>query len=540
LSYTVVDAPVLAPAPILQGVGLDRGPGVLPPTSPVKPCTHWVKGTHPVIQSLQEKALFQEIKTSTNGKIQDMGVSSEGLLWVFGDQSVLRTPLSALAPIGDSKAPGHPASLAMRPNFLSTGSDGRVTLSFPGAWQVFSGRKDEALQVCRIRVPEGVGMAPGAVAVFDGPGRRMFFANPGDAKVFCLGEKWSSIPLSGNRVQRIAPGTGTSMWVTAAAEDDKLGPALIHLMPGKVPGQTVILRHYLGEGCASVPFNLTLGPDGCMWFTCRNEPRIGRVTPAGDFSFFDLPPGHHAVELVAGFTGLLFFTLEDKNRLGCIHAGQSLPAPVTSPCSWPVPPPPRPRAAKATLGREERHARHEAILKRSEERFLSRLQAQGPSPFGDAGSGPGERKEAARTEAKSPAVPPREVLPVLAVSEALDQLYDANVTLGPSAMWHILNGHGHGMDPERSQFAAVLSTPEALSTLIAQGMREAGDMIGREILVGRRGRTLYLTRCTKPGVGTRITSRGQQPVYGFVVVTDRHWHLGEWFHDVVSAYPEFE
>ena len=36
----------------------------------------------------------------------------------------------------------------------------------------------------------------------------------------------------------------------------------------------------------SLPFSIATGPDGNVWFTQRFKPEIGKITPAGEFTFY--------------------------------------------------------------------------------------------------------------------------------------------------------------------------------------------------------------------------------------------------------------
>jgi streptogramin lyase len=87
---------------------------------------------------------------------------------------------------------------------------------------------------------------------------------------------------------------------------------------------------------------VTTGPDGNIWFTDGGNNQIGRMTPAGVFTGFNLPiAGSGPIDITTGPDGALWFT-EFEGRIGRITTSGAitefaLPAPPQ-----PVPPPPAP------------------------------------------------------------------------------------------------------------------------------------------------------------------------------------------------------
>src|SRR5207245_7665222 len=71
------------------------------------------------------------------------------------------------------------------------------------------------------------------------------------------------------------------------------------------------------------PQDITLGPDANLWFTCGGK--IGRITPTGDFTFFQDVTGSAAVDIAAGPDGNLWFTAR-SDPTG--HIGRITPAGV--------------------------------------------------------------------------------------------------------------------------------------------------------------------------------------------------------------------
>jgi len=88
----------------------------------------------------------------------------------------------------------------------------------------------------------------------------------------------------------------------------------------------------------SEPYDITLGPDGNLWFTEYAGNKIGRITPAGKITEYPLPnPNSGPAHITTGPDGHLWFTESLGNRIGRIAvAGQpieefTLPSPGSAP-----------------------------------------------------------------------------------------------------------------------------------------------------------------------------------------------------------------
>ena len=99
--------------------------------------------------------------------------------------------------------------------------------------------------------------------------------------------------------------------------------------------QTIYLGYYpvayteypLSAG--SSPREITIGPDGNLWFTETGGNRIGRITPAGTITEFPVPStsgfGVAAVQgIVAGPDGNLWFAEYLASKIGKITTAESL------------------------------------------------------------------------------------------------------------------------------------------------------------------------------------------------------------------------
>src|SRR5437762_11139869 len=59
---------------------------------------------------------------------------------------------------------------------------------------------------------------------------------------------------------------------------------------------------------SSVPFGITMGSDGALWFTENQSDRIGRITTSGSVTEYQLPTDRQPFEITNGPDGALWFT----------------------------------------------------------------------------------------------------------------------------------------------------------------------------------------------------------------------------------------
>lgn len=68
-----------------------------------------------------------------------------------------------------------------------------------------------------------------------------------------------------------------------------------------------------------VPYEITAGPDGKLWFTELVSSKIGRISPSGTISEFPIPTdGSKPYGITLGPDNQLWFTEELGNKIGRI------------------------------------------------------------------------------------------------------------------------------------------------------------------------------------------------------------------------------
>jgi YD repeat-containing protein len=118
-------------------------------------------------------------------------------------------------------------------------------------------------------------------------------------------------------------GPDGNIWVPVqrgrAADTTPLESAIVRITPSGVhtifPLSNPAAFFPSGFGHSAI----TRGPDGNLWFTENNANRIGRITPAGQITEFDLPNANSSpTHIIAGPDGALWFTEAQGSRIGRI------------------------------------------------------------------------------------------------------------------------------------------------------------------------------------------------------------------------------
>ena len=102
--------------------------------------------------------------------------------------------------------------------------------------------------------------------------------------------------------------------------------------PGPELGTSLSARQYSTFPVPThnaLPYDITAGPGGNLWFTEYGAGKIGRITPSGAITEFKIPtPGAGGPSAItAGAGGLVWFTVEGKrNEIGRITASGAISA----------------------------------------------------------------------------------------------------------------------------------------------------------------------------------------------------------------------
>ncbi|MGH9223510.1 MAG: virginiamycin B lyase family protein [Acidimicrobiales bacterium] len=132
----------------------------------------------------------------------------------------------------------------------------------------------------------------------------------------------------------IARGATGDLWFTDAAttvdrhrgSPEPPAPNIGRLTPegalSLFPLPTREQHHLGGPGMGSLPFAITAGPDGAMWFTEAGADQIGRITADGGITEFPLPGRStmhaHPTAIVTGPDGAIWFAQPLRESLGRI------------------------------------------------------------------------------------------------------------------------------------------------------------------------------------------------------------------------------
>jgi streptogramin lyase len=130
-----------------------------------------------------------------------------------------------------------------------------------------------------------------------------------DAGTFAISEL-TALPLSGD-ARGIAAGPDGNLWVTQTGGSGKIARI--------TPAGSV--TEFAADPSPSFPVDITKGPDGNLWFVSQSPEFVGRITPDGTITRFDLGITQNSdlSSITAGPDGALWFT-ESANpgRIGRI------------------------------------------------------------------------------------------------------------------------------------------------------------------------------------------------------------------------------
>ena len=146
------------------------------------------------------------------------------------------------------------------------------------------------------------------------------FFNASDGRTYRVslaGFAYSAATIS----QTPAGSTGAPQYVTKGPDGNLWFTDSGGLSIGRVTPSGVMTRFNIPWASDTVR-NIVLGPDGNLWFTELVGNRIGRVTPTGNMTQYALPrSGEGALGIAAGPDGGVWYTANSVNRVGRVDTG---------------------------------------------------------------------------------------------------------------------------------------------------------------------------------------------------------------------------
>jgi hypothetical protein len=125
-------------------------------------------------------------------------------------------------------------------------------------------------------------------------------------------------------------GPDGNLWFTdyAASGPNKIGQITLSGAIGRITPSGALTEFPL-PAVNSLPSNLTVGPDGNLWFTevATSGPAIGRITPSGAFTKFLLPTRHASPgALTVGPDGNLWLTAVGDGPVNIVRVDPTPPS----------------------------------------------------------------------------------------------------------------------------------------------------------------------------------------------------------------------
>ncbi len=102
-------------------------------------------------------------------------------------------------------------------------------------------------------------------------------------------------------------------------------------------GRALKVDYFFVSNPNARPFWITAGPDGNMWFTDTKANAIGRITPKGVITEFDIGAGKLPYGITAGADGNLWFSEQTNNHIGAINTQGHLVHEYSTPGTDPRP-----------------------------------------------------------------------------------------------------------------------------------------------------------------------------------------------------------
>lgn len=188
-------------------------------------------------------------------------------------------------------------------------------------------------------------LAGGPYGIAAGPDGNMWITELDGNKIARMKPDGSSftefaIPTAGSRPAGITAGPDGNIWF-AELLGNKIGRVTVSgggagsVAPEAVGTITEFLLPFPG----SVPFLLTAGPDGNVWFTLNSASNIGKITPSGSITQYEIPTVNCGPSgITTGPDGRIWFTEYGASKIGRVSRfgvfnEYSLPTPNSLPFS---------------------------------------------------------------------------------------------------------------------------------------------------------------------------------------------------------------
>lgn len=205
---------------------------------------------------------------------------------------------------------------------VATGSDGALWVSVQGG-TVFRVTTSGAVTNTYTVGADGDGMALG-------PDGNIWLSGGGTISRVTPAGVVTDFPVDGFTL-RITTGPDGNLWFTDTLDFFTTG------WIGRITldGATTLFPVPADADGHTIPWGITAGPDGNLWFADELG-RIGRVTTAGDFTFFPAAPGSIPTDITSGPDGNLWFTAHQVGRVvRMTTSGQPTGFPLGAPYSGP-------------------------------------------------------------------------------------------------------------------------------------------------------------------------------------------------------------
>jgi streptogramin lyase len=184
----------------------------------------------------------------------------------------------------------------------------------------------KAQYIYEVQVPT-TASGPGAITAPDPSGIELFAEISGN-KIgffqgsFTFGNVFAEYPINTANSQpagiTIGPAVGPALYSAWFTEFNTNKIGQIVYTPGCcMPLPTI--NEFTIPTANSLPFGITLGPDGALWFTENGGNKIGRITTAGAFTEYPIPTATSGPQgIAAGPDGALWFAEHNAGKIGRI------------------------------------------------------------------------------------------------------------------------------------------------------------------------------------------------------------------------------